>query len=61
MGRAEGPRVAGSPCEDPGQTTGGAAPGACAGALTPGSASGRASPGAAAAAGRARGSGCRGR
>lgn len=60
-GRAGGPRAAGSPCEDPGPTAGGAAPGACAGAQTPGSASDRASPGAAAAAGRAGGSGCRGR
>lgn len=61
VGREGGPRAAGSPCEDPGPTAGGAAPGACAGAQTPGFASGRASPGAAAAAGRAGGSGCRGR
>lgn len=61
VGRAGGPRVADSLFEDPGPTAGGEAPGACAGAQTPGSASGRASLGAAAAAGRARGSGCRGR
>lgn len=61
VGRAGGPRAAGSPCEGPGPTAGGVTPGACARAQTPGSASGRASPGAAAVAGRAGGSGCRGR
>lgn len=61
MGRAGGPRAAGSPCEGPGPTAGGVTPGACARAQIPGSASGRASPGAAVVAGRAGGSGCRGR